>query len=87
MRPLILVGDSTSHGGTVLEGASSTFVQGKSVARVGDKVSCPKNGHSPAVIVSGDATTLIDGKPVARHGDKCSCGAALIASVTDTGII
>ncbi|QEM84052.2 PAAR domain-containing protein [Halomonas binhaiensis] len=87
MKPIILVGDRTSHGGTVLEGADSTFVNGKQVARVGDKVSCPKDGHSPAVIISGDETTIVDGKPIARHGDKCSCGATLIASVSDTGIV
>lgn len=87
MKPVILVGDRTSHGGTVLEGAADTFVDGRQVARVGDRVSCPKDGHSPVVIISGDETSLVDGKPIARHGDKCSCGATLIASVSDTGVV
>lgn len=87
MKPIILVGDSTSHGGVVLEGAATTLVNGKKVARVGDRVSCPRKGHTSAVIASGDATTIVEGKPVARHGDTCSCGATLIASVTDTGIV
>lgn len=87
MRPIILVGDRTSHGGTVLEGAASTFVHGRQVARIGDRISCPRSGHSAAVIISGDESSLVDGKPIARHGDKCSCGATLIASVTDTGVV
>ncbi len=79
-RPYILLGDSTSHGGTVLEGSPTTTVNGKPVARVGDKVSCPKPGHGTCVIVSGDFTHLIDGKPLARHGDTTACGASLIAT-------
>lgn len=87
MKPVIVLGDSTSHGGTVLEGAPTTVVNGKPVARVGDRVSCPLNGHGPCTIVSGDSTTVVDGKAVARHGDQCSCGATLIASTTDTGML
>ena len=80
-RPLILIGDKTDHGGVVLEGALGSEVNGRRIARVGDKVSCPKKGHGgETVIVSGDPTCLIDGKPAARHGDKTSCGAVLIAS-------
>lgn len=54
---------------------------GKSIARVGDKVTCPKRGHGgTTVIVSGDPTFIVDGRPVARHGDKTACGATLLAS-------
>lgn len=87
MKPVIVVGDRTSHGGTVLEGAADTLVDGKPVARIGDRVNCPKKGHSAAVIISGDQTCFANGRPIARHGDKCSCGATLIASVSDTGVI
>ncbi len=84
-RPIILVGDQTDHGGVVVEGSPNSDVNGKRVARVGDKVTCPKKGcHSPTTIVTGDASCLIDGKPVARHGDKTACGATLIASQSTT---
>ncbi|MGQ5523135.1 PAAR domain-containing protein [Chitinimonas sp. PSY-7] len=79
-KPYILLGDPTSHGGTVLEGSMTTTINGKPVARVGDKVSCPIPGHGTCVIVSGDFTHLIDGKPLARHGDTTACGASLIAT-------
>ena len=51
------------------------------IARVGDKVTCPKRGHGhTTVIVTGDPTMIVDGQPVARHGDQCACGAILLAS-------
>ncbi|MFT3734541.1 MAG: PAAR domain-containing protein [Rhodocyclaceae bacterium] len=84
-KPIILVGDKTDHGGTVIEGAPESDINGKRIARVGDKVTCSRQGcHSPATIVTGDPTCLIDGKPVARHGDKTSCGATLIATQSTT---
>lgn len=79
-RPYIVYGDATDHGGKVLEGSDTTTINGKPVARVGDKVSCPRPGHGTCAIVSGDATCLIDGKPVARHGDKTGCGAVLVST-------
>jgi uncharacterized Zn-binding protein involved in type VI secretion len=80
-RPLIVVGDSTSHGGTVIEGSPESDTQGKQIARLGDKVTCPRRGHGDSpVITSGDPTCLVDGKPAARHGDVTSCGAELISA-------
>ncbi|MFG6469077.1 PAAR domain-containing protein [Roseateles sp. BYS87W] len=80
-KPFIVLGDKTDHGGVVLEGSPVSTVMGKAIARVGDKVSCPKKGHGgTTTIVSGDPTCLIDGKPAARHGDKTACGATLLAT-------
>jgi len=79
-RPFILVGDKTDHGGVVVEGSPNSQVDGRAIARVGDKVTCPKRGHGPTTIVSGDSTAMIDGRPAARHGDRCACGAVLISS-------
>jgi len=77
---LIVLGDKTSHGGTVVEASAETSVGNVRVARVGDKVSCPIQGHGTCPIVTGDPTMMIDGKPAARHGDQTSCGAVLISS-------
>ena len=80
-RPFIVLGDSTSHGGKVIEASGVTDTHGKCIARVGDKVTCPKKGHGKTtVIATGDPTMIIDGQPAARHGDKTACGATLIAS-------
>ncbi|HEU4620627.1 MAG TPA: PAAR domain-containing protein [Burkholderiaceae bacterium] len=81
-KPFIVVGDRTSHGGTVVEGSPFSDINGRQIARVGDKVTCPRPGHGTTTIATGDPTCLIDGKPAARHGDTTACGAALIASQT-----
>lgn len=83
-RPIIVVGDVTSHGGKVIQGAPTATINGIPVARVGDAVTCPMKRHGTTVIVTGDANMLVDGKPVARHGDKTACGATLIAGQTLT---
>ena len=77
---LIVLGDKTSHGGTVIEASGESSIGGIRIARLGDRHSCPIPGHGVNPIVTGDATLLIDGKPVARMGDTTACGAVLIAS-------
>jgi uncharacterized Zn-binding protein involved in type VI secretion len=76
---LILLGDKTSHGGTVIEASGESAVGGVRIARLGDKVACPLTGHGVCPIVTGDMTMMIDGKPAARHGDMTACGATLIS--------
>ncbi|NUU01323.1 PAAR domain-containing protein [Herbaspirillum robiniae] len=83
-KPVIVLGDKTSHGGAVIEATGQTMISNKRVARVGDKVSCPRCGTNS--IVSGDATLQVDGSPVARDGDKTSCGAVLIAGQATTTV-
>lgn len=84
-RPFIVIGDKTSHGGTVVGGAATTDTNGIRIARVGDKVTCPRKGHGTTVIASGDPTVVIDGAAAARHGDVTACGATLISGQVVTG--
>lgn len=80
-RPLILLGDRTDHGGIVIEASPSSDVMGVRIARIGDRVSCPRRGHGgETIIASGDPTCIVDGRPAARHGDKTACGATLQSS-------
>ena len=69
-RRVIVIGDKTTHGGTA---------GGKSVARQGDLVSCPKcKGNFP--IIEGSSIMLANGRGIALEGMKTACGAELIAS-------
>lgn len=79
-KPIIRLGDMTSHGGVVVSAAPASMVEGKAPARVGDMTSCPIPGHGANPIVSGDGTCIVDGSPVARQGDMTACGATLIAT-------
>ena len=79
MKDIIRLGDPTTHGGVVLEAFSRTDLNGKPIAGVGHKVSCPLcKGIFPTV--EGSATHSVDGIAVALDGMKTACGAALIAS-------
>lgn len=82
-RALILVGDSTSHGGVVLEGADTDTLNGRAIACVGHRVSCPKcKGDFPIVPdgSGGHVLPWIEGLNVAVEGMQTACGATLIAS-------
>lgn len=80
-RPIVRVGDKTTHGGTVTEGFSSYDVLGRAAAGMGHMVTCPRcEGAFP--IAEGVATFAIDDSFVAVDGMKTSCGASLIASQT-----
>lgn len=69
----ICVGDKTSCGGIISTGSTSANVNGRPIARVGDKIACKKN----CVIVTGDDTKRIGGAAMALHGsrtsERCTC--------------
>jgi uncharacterized Zn-binding protein involved in type VI secretion len=76
---LIVLGDKTNHGGTVISAAPTTYTHEKRVARLGDMVSCPKcKGVFP--IAQGDRSFNVEGAPAAYHGCKTACGATVLSS-------
>ena len=82
-RMWAVAGDATSSGGQVITGSPFTDIDGKPVARVNDKATCPTHkGTFP--IVDGDPTTIIDGEAVALHGSSLSCGCKVIAAQLGT---
>jgi uncharacterized Zn-binding protein involved in type VI secretion len=83
MPLMIRQGDTTSHGGKVLEGFSVYKVEGRAVAAMGHKVACPLcKGVFP--IAQGNPVHTFNGVPLAYQGMKTACGATLIASQTST---
>lgn len=78
-QPYIVLGDKTSHGGTVISADFTCCINSKGMARVGDQVVCPRcKGVFP--IVEGDPGSVDEsGKSYARQGDKTACGASLIS--------
>lgn len=77
MPKVARIGDSTSHGGMVLQGSAKVLANGVGVARVGDSVSCPVHGVNS--IVQGSSRVLADGRGVAYDGCLTACGATLIS--------
>jgi len=78
MKKLAYEGDSTSHGGKILNGSERISVKGRRAARVGDTVSCPIHGDNE--ITEGSANMKDGNIPLARDGDHTRCGSVLIAS-------
>ncbi|ABD80305.1 PAAR domain-containing protein [Saccharophagus degradans] len=84
------VGDTTTHGGTIVgPGNATVLIGGMPAAVVGDTHVCslPPNGHQPTAspIPAGSGTVLIGGVPAVRVGDTCICGAG--AAVGDPTVI
>lgn len=76
---LIVLGDKTDHGGTVISAATVASTGGKPIARLGDMVECPRC-RGKFAIVQGNPAMTFDGAPAAFDGCAVACGARLIAS-------
>ena len=85
MKRVIRIGDKTSHDGRVVTGYDPYLIHGKPVARVGDRCTCPVDGHGDCTIVEGDPRHLVGGIPVAFEGCHTDCGAVLISSLDNYG--
>ncbi len=83
---MICVGDTTTHGGRVLEGSTIATIDGKPIAGVGHKVLCPQcKGVFPILPATGRRYPhQIAGRDTAIQGMKTACGATLIASQSAT---
>lgn len=81
MPNFVRIGDANDHGGKVLTGSTTMKFERLGVARVGDRVSCPRHGEN--VIVEGSAFFRDGGIPVALDGHRCACGCRLIASLAN----
>ncbi len=78
------VGDMTTHGGRIITGSDFFTDEGIPVARVGDKVTCPKCGDMQ-VIAEGCATVWDHDRQIACEGHAVSCGAKLVIAGTMQG--
>jgi uncharacterized Zn-binding protein involved in type VI secretion len=73
----IVVGDRTSHGGIVISGNMTYTIYGVPVARVGDKVFCPRCKQTTVIISSRFPTVSSMGQVMTYDQDSTSCGALL----------
>jgi uncharacterized Zn-binding protein involved in type VI secretion len=77
-KPAARMGDSTSHGGSIVLGLPTVLIGGQPAARVGDMHVCPMvTGVVPHVggpiMPPGSPTVLIGNMPAARLGDMATC--------------
>ncbi len=77
-RPFVVLGDTSSHGGSVGTATAGFTVNGVAVAAQGDDFECPLHG-TVAIHAVGQGMRA-NGKTPARDADATSCGASLVAS-------
>lgn len=77
-QPLIVLGDTTTHGGAVQSATTGFTANGIAVAGHGDIVHCP--AHGIVTIQAPQNGLRGNGKTPAHAGDTTTCGATLIAS-------
>lgn len=80
--PIARLGDSSSHGGSIVSSASRTLAEGQLIARVGDILACPLHGLNP--IVSGSPDHIVEGQACARTSSVTACGASIIGGASKT---
>lgn len=73
----IVQGDTTDHGGSVINGDQTKRINGFPVAHRGCDVICPLHGTSK--IIGEENNFHIEGNIIALEGDLTSCGARLIS--------
>ena len=80
---IVVLNDTSSHGGTVISASTNMMVNGKGIARIGDSHSCPITGHGITPIVSSpNSTSTANGSVIAVTGAVVGCGAVLTGSQT-----
>lgn len=79
-KPAARIGDTTSHGGSIVVGAPTVLIGGKPAARANDMHVCPMMNpgvppppHVGGPILLGSPTVLICGQMAARMGDMAQC--------------
>lgn len=88
-RSIICVGDTTSHGGNVLEGNPTATLDGRPISGVGHMVACPQcKGKFPILpdLLGRRYPHIVDGRDTAVEGMRTACGATLIASQSNSTI-
>lgn len=85
-KNVVRLGDPTTHGGMVITASSTTIIEGKPVALVGDLVSCPVPYHGINPIIGSASKCISDGKLMAMDQCLCACGCKVIATITTAEI-
>ena len=75
----VVLGDATTHGGSVISASGTYRINGRRAALSGDMVSCPIKGHGVTPIIAGRSARN-GGRAMAATGDRCGCGATVIGS-------
>lgn len=83
-KGIIRKGDKLTSGGEVISASSTIIIDGIVASRIGDLVSCPKQGHGINRIVGSTPQCCSDGGELAFDRYYCECGCQAISSTPGT---
>jgi uncharacterized Zn-binding protein involved in type VI secretion len=83
MAKVVRLGDSSSHGGTMISAGSSVLVNGIPMCISGDSHSCPIDGHG-VTGVTGTAGYTSKSLRGIKTGDVAGCGAVIVSGSQNT---
>ena len=83
-KPVARVGDTGSHGGSIIDGSPAVRANNRPIALVGSTYNCPV--HAPNPIVTGAPYILGNDVLVAHVGSKTACGAEITSGSPDVFI-
>ncbi|MFL1615877.1 hypothetical protein GHT89_14830 [Acinetobacter baumannii] len=79
MKPAVVIGNVTDHGGVISTGDSTYLIDGKAVHVEGMTHFCPKCKVTVTAL-SCSLLVVINGRAIIVAGDKASCGATFLPS-------
>lgn len=82
-RNVVRLGDTSSHGGTVISASTNVKANKIGVARDGDLHSCPIPNHGITSISAALSKSKANGRKIAVVGDSVGCGATLTSGSHD----
>ena len=71
------IGDATTHGGAVISGVGTVFINGLPAAAAVISLAGCSLSHGVGPVVTGSGTVFIEGFAAARVSDITGCGAAI----------
>ena len=83
-KPVARVGDTGSHGGSIIDGSPIIRANNRPIALVGSIYNCPVHGPNP--IVTGAPYVFGNDVLVAHVGSKTACGAEITSGSPDVFI-
>ncbi|SFN65315.1 Zn-binding Pro-Ala-Ala-Arg (PAAR) domain-containing protein, incolved in TypeVI secretion [Izhakiella capsodis] len=86
MQPAARLDDGSSHGGTIVSGSGTVFINSKPAAIGNVSVVTCALLHGAASITCGSGTVFINQQPAARIGDSTGCGAEITSGSGDVFI-
>lgn len=77
MSKVARLGDTSSHGGSIISASNNVKANGIGVARNGDMHACPIQGHGTTPLTAITTKTFVNGRLVITVGATAGCGAVI----------